>query len=148
MLSYIDLETRNADVKFAGENMGIVVTIAMLLGLVILRPTPWNNTHSEKQDLRVVTFTSASLALFGLWNVAWYGFRHFDQFWGWTAIISGLSMIFAAIIIMVERTNQNTSTGTWLAAIRGFVVAVLASSFILYAVTLVQLNLGLPIVGR
>ena len=128
--------------------MGIVVTIAMLLGLVILRPTPWKNTHSGKQDLRFVTFTSTSLALFGFWNVAWYGVRHLDQFWGWAAIISGLSMIFAAIIIIVERTNQNTSTGTWLAAIRSFVVGVLALSFILYAVTLIQLNLGLPIIGR
>ena len=128
--------------------MGIVVSIAMLLGLVILRPTPWRNGPRGRQDLRIVTFSVANLFVFGAWNVLWYGLRHLSEFWGWAAIISGCSMILSGFIIMVERTNQNTSTGTWLAAIRGGVVFVLALSFVLYSVTIIQLNLGLPILGR
>ncbi len=127
--------------------MGIVVAVSMLLGLIILRPTPWRSHHREKQDLRLVTFTTASLVIFGLWNVLWYGLRHLSYFWGWAAIISGLTMLVAAMIIFMERSNPLSATESWLGAARGTVVLVLALSFVLYAVTIIQINLHLPIIG-
>lgn len=128
--------------------MGIVVTLAMLMGLIILRPTPWRNDQGEKQDLRIVTFTAASLVTLGTWNVLWYGLRNLSDFWGWAAIFSGLSMLISALIIFRERSTPSSAMESWLGAIRGLVVVSLTASFLLYAVTLVQLNLGLPILGR
>ncbi len=125
--------------------MGIVMTVAMLLGLIVLRPTPWSNDVKGQQDLRLVTFTAAVLVLSGVWNVVWYGLRHVPEFWGWAAIVSGVSMLLAALIIFRERSNPLSGTESWLGAIKGFVVLVLAVCFMLYAVTIVQINLGLPI---
>ncbi len=128
--------------------MGIVVTLAMLMGLIILRPTPWRNDQGEKQDLRIVTFTAACLVILGTWNVLWYGLRHVSEFWGWAAMFSGVSMLISALIIFRERSTPSSAMESWLGAIRGLVVVSLAASFLLYAVTLVQLNLGMPILGR
>jgi len=100
-----------------------------------------------RQDLRLVTFTSLSLVILGAWNLLWYGLRHFGEFWGWSAIISGLAMILAAVIIFRERSDPVGSSTSTLGAVRGLVVITLAVSFILYAVTLIQLNMGLPILG-
>ncbi len=127
--------------------MGIVVTFAMLLGLIILRPSPWRHDYREKQDLRLVTFTSSMLVLLGLWNTLWYGLRHLGDFWGWAAVLSGIAMLSSAFIIIRERSDPTASSGTFLGAIRGFVVGGLAISFLLYAVTIIQINMGLPILG-
>lgn len=127
--------------------MGIVVSIAMLLGLIVLRPTPWSSGQQQRQDLRVITFSTAMLVLCGLWNVLWYALRYVPAFWGWAALISGVAMLLAALIIFRERTNPLAGTESWLGAIRGGVVLVLALSFLLYAVTIIQLNMGLPIIG-
>jgi len=127
--------------------MGIVVTIAMLLGLVVLRPTPWRDGASENGDLRFVVFTSATLLLTGLWNALWYGLRNLDSFWGVAALVSGIIMILAAMIIFLESGEPVVADSTWVGSIRSLVVWALAACFLLYAVTLVQLNLGYPIIS-
>lgn len=123
------------------------MTIAMLLGLVVLRPTPWRADISSQVDLRFVVFTSAALLFFGLWNVLWYGLRHFDSFWGFAAIFSGIVMVLSAVIIFLERGEPAVTDSTWVGSIRSIVVWVLAGCFLLYAVTLVQLNLGYPTIS-
>lgn len=127
--------------------MGIVVTVVMLLGLIVLRPTPWSKDHGQRQDLRLVTFTIAMLVVMGLWNTLWYGLRHLGEFWGWAAVISGISMLLAAMIIFTERSNPLSATESWLGAMRNMIVGVLAVSFLLYAVTLVQINMGVAFIG-
>ncbi len=125
--------------------MGIVVALTMLLGLIVLRPTPWNGEHRVQQGLRLITFTVSCLTLIGSWNVFWYGLRHLESFWGWAAIVSGITMILSALIIFKERSDPLSHAESWLSAIRGGVVLTLALSFLLYAVTIIQLNMGLPI---
>ena len=123
--------------------MGIVVTVAMLIGLV-------------QYHLRVFKGVGADLSgilllLMGLWNALWYGLRHITEFWGVVALISGILMVVVAVLILAR------SGATWLAwsgslAQRLAVLAKpaiwgLAAFFLLYAVTLIQLNLGMPILG-
>ncbi len=123
--------------------MGIVVTIAMLLGLITLRPTPWNDKVRTPQSTTFTLISAISLMTCGAWNVVWYGLRHISEFWGWMAIGSGLVMMISALIIFAERHHLDFID---LSKIRTPVIAVLAVSFVLYAVTIVQINLGLPII--
>ncbi len=127
--------------------MGIVVAITMLLGLMILRPTPWSNERIESQSGKFVTFTMAALFILGLWNCLWYGLRHLGEFWGWASIISGVSMIAAALIIWEERNPSSVFNNLKVGFVRSSVVVVLALSLLLYVITLIQLNMGLPIMS-
>ncbi len=127
--------------------MGIVVTIAMLFGLVVLRPTPWRADAAAQADLRFVVFTAGALLLAGLWNALWHGLRNLDSFWGLAALFSGVVMVLAAVIIFLERGEPAVADSTWVGSIRSMVVWVLAACFLLYAVTLIQLNLGYPIIS-
>ena len=133
--------------------MGIVVTIVMLIGLVILRPTPWRNSITLEPNLGFVAVAVVSLLVCGLWNLFWFGFRNLGDFWGWAAIISGLAMILSAQLIITQHiiaqhSERFNMIGTKLLEIKGVVISILALSFILYAVTILQLNIGLPIIGR
>ncbi len=128
--------------------MGIIVTITMLLGLIILRPSPWRASHSVRQDLRFVTFSATCLAIFGAWNALWYGVRHLTEFWGLVSIVSGVTMMLAGMLVFTERSTPQQGGDSFLSMFRRGVIGILAVSFLLYAVTLVQLNLGLPILGR
>ena len=133
--------------------MGIVVTIVMLFGLVVLRPTPWRSSQTFEPNIVFVAVAVVSLAVCGLWNFLWFGLRHLSEFWGWAAIISGLSMILSAQLIITQHIIAQHSErfniiGTKLVKIKGIITSILALSFILYAVTIIQLNMGLPIIGR
>ena len=146
--------------------MGIVVCISMLLGLSVLQPTPWNRVKRSKHDPRFALFTAIALLILGAWNFI-YGYLNISGFWFWASMISGAAMVFASYFIFIERTlNAHTSglqadlsiddnsdtkaldvdiTGRSATSVRKAVVVVLALSFLVYAVTLVQLNLGYPI---
>lgn len=119
--------------------MGIVVCIVMLLGLVVLRPTPWRADVTASQLPKFVLFTVAALLGVGAWNVI-YGYLKIDGFWQLASIVSGLTMVAASVLVMMEKDGKII-----VGRIRTAVVAVLAISFLLYAVTLIQLNLGYPI---
>ncbi|MEO0368621.1 MAG: hypothetical protein AAF197_07525 [Pseudomonadota bacterium] len=107
--------------------MGIVVATAMFLGLIAF----WRS----KQDSfnKVATYC---LFIFGGWNTLWYGVQNWSQFWGVAALVSGLVMLSAAAILQ-RPTDRSLKT---------IVLVGLMASFLLYAVTLIQLNLGLPII--
>jgi len=118
----------------------------MLLGLSVLRPTPWRSQDTVLTDLRVIVFTCGLLLVTGAWNFLWYGLRHFGEFWGFAAILSGAAMILSAVIIFLERGDPTGVGMTWVNTIRIGVTWVLAACFLLYAITLIQLNLGFAII--
>ena len=132
--------------------MGIVVCISMLLGLCVLQPTPWNSTKRAKQAPKLVLFVAVALLGLGLWNLV-YGYLNINGFWKLASIVSGIAMVMASVYvfnernIMAEDVNNNTDNHSNFSnsALRKAVVAVLALSFLVYAVTLIQLNLGYPI---
>lgn len=128
--------------------MGIVVCIIMLLGLSVLQPTPWDSSRRAQYDPKFVICVALLLCGVGLWNVI-FGLLKIDGFWMWASLVSGAAMMFGAGYIFSEQ-NANFNTGGNLqvehTGMRKVVVIVLALSFLLYAVTLIQLNLGYSIV--
>jgi hypothetical protein len=125
--------------------MGIVVCIVMLLGLSALQPSPWNKDKRAQHAPSFVLFTAVSLLGFGLWN-AIYGYLSINGFWMWASIVSGCAMVLASYYVFRERPSELNSVVNN-HRVRKAVVAALAISFLLYAVTLIQLNLGYPILG-
>lgn len=128
--------------------MGIVVTIVMLLGLTILRPTPWSDEGEQVMGLRMTRATFVLLLVLGLWNVFWHGINNMDDFWGWAALGSGIVMLLSARIIFLEHLSLRDGFGPVNTSFRTAVVGFLSVFFLLYAVTIVQINMGLPILGR
>lgn len=121
--------------------MGIVVCICMLLGLSVLQPTPWNSAKRAQHAPEFIVFTGAALLGLGLWNVI-YSCFNITGFWFWASLASGIAMVLASVYVFSESTSGSSGGG-----FRKGVVAVLAASFLLYAVTLIQLNLGYSILG-
>ena len=120
--------------------MGIAVTVAQLMGLIAYALSKLVDP-SQAGSNKATTFKNKLavpvLAGLGLWNIAWYGMRNFETFWGQAAIITGVVMLLASLDL----------TGRRVLLPRAMVVIALWASFSLYAITLVRLNLGLPIVG-
>ncbi|TEW50250.1 hypothetical protein [Psychromonas algicola] len=106
--------------------MGIVMAVIMLLGVLVLVNARWKH-----KSISIV------LLLGGLWNTFWYGLRHINSFWGNSAIITGILMVLAAlhllgILKLVKGGNK-------------FYAICLFAGFLLYSITIIQLNLGYPI---
>ena len=132
--------------------MGIVVCIFMLLGLLLLSPLAFLNIKPLLAK-PIILWIARLLGLMGLWNSLWYGLQNWQSFWGIAAIVSGISMILAAILILVDQQDPWFYKKTAIKAIHKLtktlsvvILLVLLVSFILYAVTLIQLNLGYPII--
>jgi len=121
--------------------MGIVVCLSMLCGLVILQPFRCSkNVPIDRALNSLIRIAFAFvLGLLGTWN-ALYGVLNIDGFWRWASLITGIVMIMSALIVVLER-----KIGARVLYPRRVAIVLLASSFVLYAVTIVQLNLGYPI---
>ena len=109
--------------------MGIVVAIALLFGVLAL----FSVQRLARQKWLVIL-----LALTGAWNVHWYGLQHIGEFWGWIALASGATMMMSSIVLH-KGSQAYSSLVLWLLrfAMLGFLL--------LYVVTIIQLNLGYPI---
>ena len=141
--------------------MGIVVCLTMLAGLLMFLPVRlqplWLKEKSSDQEhgsaragISRHLIVAVLLLLIGLWNTFWYGAQHFELFWGKTAVVSGVIMVLVAIILAAEVAPQNSgslaSVYRFLKPLRQALVVGLLAGFLLYAITLVQLNLGYPII--
>lgn len=133
--------------------MGIVMAVVMLLGISVRWPLPL--LHNIVLSLRPISIhvISTLLLLAGLWNSLWFGLRHIDQFWGIAAIVSGVAMVIVAVLIAKEYGDKSASYFShvclayrYLQPIAIVAHTILLCSFVLYAVTLIQLNLGMDII--
>jgi hypothetical protein len=124
--------------------MGIVVCITMLIGLSVLQPTPWDSAKQLEHGPNFLLFTAVSLAVFGSWNAV-YAYLSLDGFWSWVSLVSGLAMLCASFYVYSER-HAEAGAVTPVTLRRKATIAILAISFILYVITLVQLNLGYSII--
>ncbi len=132
--------------------MGIVVLVFMVLGILHQSPIKWFSLGALKYKPLVIQFIGSGLLLVGLWNVFWFGVRHLTVFWGIAALISGFFMIMTALVILAEHHSQFFTS----IALKKIVDSIkpllalwlvgLSVSSVLYGVTIIQLNLGLPII--
>lgn len=114
--------------------MGIVMALVMLAGLIVILK---NNRQAT-----VTKAVALLLLLGGLWNALWYGLSHLGDFWGAAALVSGLVMIAAALFLWLSVNGKPQKV-----AFKILLACALGLSFLLYFVTLVQLNLGYDIIG-
>jgi hypothetical protein len=132
--------------------MGIAVAVFMLLGLLSLSPWSLPGTGRLLRRPKVGRGIGIGLLLAGLWNALWHGLRHLDQFWGQAALIAGIFMVLAALLLLGRPTGSAppTTLNRLTARIRSLqplVLLGLLACFLLYAVTSVRLNLGYSILG-
>ena len=122
--------------------MGIVVTLVMLLGLLALFGQKY--TSGSKTQFTIIGL----LALLGAWNAFWHGVQYWPPIWAKAAIISGIFMILTALLLTVKKYSIADSflQGTAGKMTVYFIIVGLLCSFLLYAVTLIQLNMGYPII--
>jgi len=107
--------------------MGIVIAVILLLSVIALLGTR-----------RINKYIAWALLAGGLWNAAWYGLRHLGSFWGSVSILTGVMMVLGALHLL-NFIRLPT-------ALRKLCMFGLAAGFLLYAITIVQLNLGYPII--
>lgn len=109
----------------------------MLLGLVLAVPLALDRQGwiIRRPGLQLVIATVVLLA--GIWNVAWYGIQHINQFWGLAAAGSGVVMVAVATSSVAARQQRRLFQ---------FLCLALLGFFLLYAITLIRLNLHLPII--
>lgn len=114
--------------------MGIVITLSMLIGLLAL-------IYIDRMSRQRRRLVAAILGLSGLWNMLWYGAQNYLQFWGQAALVSGLLLLLAALRMLYPSQPMLSAV-----IARRLLFCTLLSCFLLYATTLLQLNLGLPII--
>jgi hypothetical protein len=131
--------------------MGIVVTVFMLLGLLAVSPFSWLNVGTSRRCVQVI---GLGLLLAGMWNTFWHGLRFWGDFWGIAAVVSGSFMVLVAIIILHKFSYENRSIqslvtfGYKIVSPLSIVWIVgLFLSFLLYAITLIRLNIGLSVIS-
>ena len=115
--------------------MGIVMAIVMLAGLTMML--------KRKRSLIASNIVALLLLLGGFWNALWYGLRHLGQFWGVAGLVTGFVMIATALYLWLNKSSKDSNTRTDYKIV---VTSALAASFLLYFITLVQLNLGYEII--
>lgn len=121
--------------------MGIVVCLAMAVGLFLLWKQHKNKVSKSSIEMAMMGF----LLLAGLWNLLWYGLRNYTEFWGMAALVSGVFMLLTALILNQQKLLK-TMQPSVLKGLKWLTIIGLLASFLLYAITLVQLNLGMPII--
>lgn len=114
--------------------MGVVVTIALLLGMISF-------AFDGKLSPLLKSAFSWFLLVMGLWNALWYGLQNLEQFWGFVALCSGAVMVLSATLMMPS-ASEYLSTRRYIGSC---CLVFLLGFFLLYSITLVQLNLGYPI---
>lgn len=123
--------------------MGIVVCVGMLVALLGLVPRSRLLTSTAGLAVAGLIF------LLGVWNAGWYGAQHLTQFWGQAALGSGVCMILGASLIIARSNGSGwlAKVAALLMPLRWAIIIGLAMSFLLYFYALVQLNLGVEVIG-
>jgi uncharacterized membrane protein YczE len=135
--------------------VGIVICVAMVLGLIAFMPMPWREPDAKGSEegaflSKVKSFAPSVLVAAGAWNTFWYGLQNTASFWGKTGLITGLVMMLSAVVL-TPQLNQNKIITCLYKILKPFRIPLfvtLLASFSLYLVTLIQLNLGLPVISR
>ncbi|MFK7853167.1 MAG: hypothetical protein AB8B79_03600 [Granulosicoccus sp.] len=85
--------------------MGTVVTVCMLATVIfaIRHPAGGLNRRTPEPLLRLIGVITGAA---GLWNVLWYGLRHFSEFWGLMALGSGATMCLLSYLMILPPNRQ------------------------------------------
>jgi len=112
--------------------MGIVMAVVMLIGLIML--------FKDNRTRASTNIAALLLMAAGLWNALWYGMQHLGEFWGYAGFVSGVTMLVTALFLWFSKSAPPKNT------IKILIACALSACFLLYFVTLIQLNLGHEII--
>ena len=129
--------------------MGIVVAVSLLLGFLMM--TPFCQKRVERRMFYRVfdQITTVILVLVGGWNIVWYAFSYWPMLWAVIALLSGSVMLLSSLLLQCSaRYFLNSSYYRVYHRYMKFALPVaLLFFFFLYAVTIVRINLGYPILS-
>ena len=123
--------------------MGIVVSLAMLLALFMMC---FGSACKKPKYLTFTKIGASVVVMLGVWNAAWYGMQNISSFWGVTALLSGVFMLLAGQIIYLEVKQSSIVNHARYFDFKLVTMMVLGLYLLLYVVTIVQINLGMPII--
>jgi hypothetical protein len=133
--------------------MGIVVTVFMVLGLLHQSPISFLSFGRSAKNASLTNFIGCGLLLMGCWNIFWFGLRHLSVFWGQAALVSGVFMVMTALLILLS-PHSRWASNSFLKKLLYYIKPMLPlwllgllACAILYALTLIRLNLGLTIIA-
>jgi len=124
--------------------MGIVVSLAMLLGIVFLL---FERFYKAPNASRFTQISLGFLVLSGLWNSVWYGLSNINTFWGLAGFVSGVFILMASLLVYKKGLGESSMAPFAQTLIRILVVMGLILCFALYVITIVRINLSLPIIA-
>ena len=110
--------------------MGTVMTVCMFAGLFVA------TLQIQLSRFPVLLHQLAGFIVLaaGLWNVMWYGVRHYSEFWGLAALGSGGLMILTALYILQVRWLPHV-----LRRIKPLVLLLLLACALMYAMKIASL---------
>ncbi|MGY8869216.1 MAG: hypothetical protein ACKVJE_02140 [Pseudomonadales bacterium] len=113
--------------------MGTIMAGCMALGLLFATRLPVLRTVQKlpawfRKTMAFVVFAAGS------WNVFWYAMRHFTEFWGTAALISGCLMLLTSAYIFNAKCLPR-----FLQKMRPGVLFLLLCCAVLYGVTIYRL---------
>lgn len=113
--------------------MGTIVTVCMLVGILCLIAQLAKTTANS---LPGWLFRALGGIVFcaGAWNTFWHGLRNLTNFWGIAALLSGIIMMFAAVLV-IRFSNKNRDNHLQ----RVVALVLLTAFFLLYAITILRL---------
>ena len=107
--------------------MGTIVACCMFAGVIVAADLPLlrNIPDQIRRTIAVIVFIA------GVWNSLWYGLQHLSEFWGISALVSGVLMIITALYVLMD--NQ---LGQLPQKLKPVVLLVLLGYALMYAVTI------------
>jgi len=113
--------------------MGTLITVCMLIALLFSTRLPLLK-HIQRLPRILRRVVSILVFAAGCWNILWYAVRHFMEFWGLAALISGLLMLVTSVYMLDAHRLP-----TLLNRLRPQVLLLLSGCAILYGVTLYRM---------
>ena len=110
--------------------MGTIMALCMFAGLAVALNLPALKSLPLSLRKAVGWLVLAG----GLWNSLWYGTQHITEFWGYSALVSGVLMIIAGLYILCPAKLPK-----FLKNSKPVVLVLLAGYAVLYAVTIARL---------
>lgn len=110
--------------------MGTIVAACMFAGVLVAARLPLLRRLPQV----IEKLTGILVLAAGLWNVFWYALRHIGEFWGFSALVSGLLLIITGLFIL----NVSALPG-FLVRLKPVVLVLLFCYGLLYAITIARL---------
>ena len=131
--------------------MGIVICILIAFSIIFL--DPFANISALKRfggvlrTKKLSNFIGVAIFIGGVWNAFWYGIAQLNTFWGGVAFLSGILMILAAMkLLFLKYALVEKFLGSKSIFQQALSFSLLGF-FLLYLITIISLNIGLPIIS-